>query len=77
MVLMMDEKPKTKEGLRASTSRKRRYILAHQKARFDGQIYQNILDLPEWKKARKRYFICFYLRTLHNDGIPQGNKKAV
>jgi 5-formyltetrahydrofolate cyclo-ligase len=57
---MIDPKPKTKEKLRAETSRKRRYLVSSQKARFDGQIYRNILDLPEWKKAKN---IFIYIST--------------
>lgn len=57
---MIDSKPKTKEELRAQASRKRRYIPARQKEKFDKQIYKNIVDLPEWKKAKN---VFIYIST--------------
>jgi len=56
----MEEKSITKTELRDKISRKRRYITPTQKAKFDDQIYKNIIEMPEWKKAKN---IFIYIST--------------
>jgi len=57
---MIDPTKRTKDELRIKISRKRRYLTEQEKNRFDKQIYQNVVTLPEWKKAKN---IFIYIST--------------